>query len=166
MGLDGVAHGTILYADGIEAASRLHRGRPRWASTGAANGTNLYADGIEAASRLHRGWPRWASMGAANGTNLYAGGIQAASRLHRGWPRWASMGGANGSNLHAGGIEAASRAPAAALLDQNQSLRTTRTCLSQRGAGPCFGIGQLFIAPGSVLIAGWKDLGDLAQVAD
>ena len=49
-------------------------------------------------------------------------------------------------------------------LQQSQSW--TRTCLSQRGAGPCFGIGQLFIAPGSVFIAGWKDLGDLAQVAD
>ena len=104
---------------------------------GVANDTNLYAGGIEAASRLDRSWPRWASTGVANGTNLHAGGIEAASRLHRGWPRWASMGGANGTNFYAGGIGAASRAPAAAVLDQNQSLRTTRTCLSQRGAGWC-----------------------------
>ena len=76
MGLDGVANGTNLYAGGIEAASRLDRGRPRWASTGVANGTNLYAGGIEAASRLHRGWPRWASMGGANGSNFYGRGPQ------------------------------------------------------------------------------------------
>ena len=37
MGLDGVANGTKLYADGIEAASRLDRGRPRWASMGVAS---------------------------------------------------------------------------------------------------------------------------------
>ena len=86
--------------------------------------------------------------GVAHGTNLYAGGIEAASRLHRGRPRWASMG------------------PTTSSWSLQQSQSQTRTCLSQRGAGPCFGIGQLFIAPGSVLIAGWKDLGDLAQVAD
>ena len=37
MGLDGVANGTNLYAGGIEAASRLDRGRPRWASMGVAS---------------------------------------------------------------------------------------------------------------------------------
>ena len=50
MGLDGVANGTNLHAGGIEAASRLDRGRPRWASMGDANDTNLHAGGIEAAS--------------------------------------------------------------------------------------------------------------------
>ena len=114
---------------------------PRWC-------TKLYADDIEAASRLHRGRPRWASMGVASGTNLYAGGIEAASRLHRGRPRWASMG------------------PTTSSWSLQRSQSWTRTCLSQRGAGWCFGIGQLFIAPGLVLIAGWKDLGDLVQVAD
>ena len=82
--------------------------------------------------------------GVAHGTNLYAGGIEAASRLHQ--------------QLLDG--------PTTSSWSLQQSQSWTRTCLSQRGAGPCFGIGQLFIAPGLVLIAGWKDLGDLVQVAD